>query len=215
MYALINYGWAFHITYLPSYLEDRFELARDDLLGAAYKGAPLWFGAVGCLLGGKVVHALSRRSENRGRGRQVLGVAALTLCGGCWLAARNTPNVHLFCLWMALSGFLIDLTLGACWATCQDLGRRHTAVAAACMNTIGTCGAALAGWMTGTLVQRSVTQQAAVHHVPVPELSPTLTRLAVMDGYQFVFLTFFLVYLVAAACWLLIDPRQTIEPSHP
>lgn len=211
MYSLVNYGWAFNITYLPSFLEQRFGIAGDNLWGAIYKGAPLWVGAIGCLAGGSVVSYFSRWLGSRERGRQALGVTALVLCALCWLVARQADNVHLFCISVAMAAFFIDLTLGATWATCQDLGRQHTAVVAGCMNTIGTLGAALAGWLTGTLVQRSLTQQAAVQHVELSELPFQLQHTALIDGYRFVFLTYMTVYFVAAGCWLLIDSRKPIS----
>jgi len=77
LYSLVNYGWAFNITYLPAYLQLRFSIAENDLVGALYKGAPLWVGAAGCLLGGPIINVLSRRRLDRRQGRQVLGVFSL------------------------------------------------------------------------------------------------------------------------------------------
>jgi predicted MFS family arabinose efflux permease len=210
MYSLVNYGWAFNITYLPSYLEQRYDVAGSDLLAAMYKGAPLWVGAAGCLSGSVFVNFFSKRLGSRSWGRRAVGVIAMLGCMVCWLGARQAPNVHMFCLYVSLAAFCIDSTLGAAWATCQDLGRAHTAVTAAYMNTIGTLGAALAGWGTGTLVQYSVTRHAAAQHLPTAELSQALTRAAVLDGYQLVFLTYAAVYAIAAAAWLAVDSNRPI-----
>lgn len=215
MYSLINYGWAFNITYLPSYMEERFEVPRDDLIGAIYKGAPLWVGAIGCVAGGILVNTLSRRLGSRALGRRALGVMAMLLCAACWIGAREATNVHLFCLFVAASGFGIDLTLGAAWATCQDLGRRNTAVVAACMNTIGTLGTAFATWITGTVIQSFIASKSATLQTPISELSPSIIREATLSGYQAVFLTTVGGFLIAAVCWLLIDPDHVIDtPEH-
>lgn len=210
MYALINYGWAFNITYFPSYLQTRFTLPPHDVLGAIYKGAPLWVGAIGCLVGGFAVIFLSRLLGSRIRGRKTLGLLALSLCALCWATARHAPNVHIFCVSVALSGFFIDMTLGAAWASCQDLGGRHTAVVAAFMNTVGTLGSALAVWTTGTLVQRAVAHQAISHGFTPDALPDSLEHAALLEGYHFVFATYAAVYVVAALCWLLITPNQPI-----
>ena len=68
MYFAINYAWAFNMTYLPSYLQERFGVTEGDRVGAIYKGAPLWVGAAGCFLGGVVVNALARLLGDRRRG---------------------------------------------------------------------------------------------------------------------------------------------------
>lgn len=215
MYSLVNYGWAFNITYLPSYLEQRFLIAGSDLSGAIYKGSPLWVGAFGCLSGGLFVNFFSKRLGSRRQGRQAVGIIAMIICALSWLGAQQAPNVHIFAFFVSLAAFCIDATLGAIWATCQDLGRQHTAVTAAFMNTIGTLGSALAAWGTGTLVQRAIVQQAVLEHVPVTDLTPAATHAASMNGFQFVFLTYAAVYIVAALCWLVIDPRRTIGRETP
>jgi len=208
MYSLVNYGWAFNITYLPSYLELRFSVPQNDLLGAVYKGAPLWVGAVGCLLGGPAVNALTQRFGDRQKGRRVLGMLALSGCAACWLGVKAAPNVHIFSLLVAMAAFCIDLTLGATWATCQDIGRPNVAVAAACMNTIGTLGAAFANWLTGTLVEVALARQATTLKVTVAQLSEVDKLAASMAGYQTVFTTYVTTYVLAAACWLLIRRRD-------
>lgn len=200
LYFCVNYGWYFHITYLPSYMKLRYAVADESLMGAMYKGGPLWVGAVGCLVGGYLADGLSRRLGDRRRARRLLGFVSLTLCAGCWLEASTAPNAHTFFVFVSASAFCIDLTLGSTWATCQDVGRASPAVAAACMNTVGTFGAAAAGWMTGTIVEWSVARRAAdAAHGALPS-SPT--RLAELAGYQNAFLTYAGVALVAALCWL-------------
>lgn len=208
MYFLVNYGWVFNITYLPAYLEERFGLAGDNRWAALYKGAPLWVGAMGCFAGGVAARWLSRRLGGRGRGRRCLGMAALVLCALCWTAARWAENVHSFCGLISLAALGIDLTLGATWATCHDLGRRYAAVTAAVMNTIGTLGSAVAAWFTGTIVQHAV--RAAELQSSFASLTPPNRQEALLAGYQTVFATYAAVYLVAAACWLAIDPERPV-----
>jgi nitrate/nitrite transporter NarK len=210
MYSLVNYGWAFNITYLPSYLQQRFAVPENDLVGAIYKGAPLWVGAAGCLLGGPVVALLTSRLGDRRSARRILGIVALGGCAVCWAGVKAAPNVHLFSLLVSMAAFCIDLTLGATWATCQDIGRPNVAVAAACMNTIGTLGAAFANWLTGTLVEVSLVQHAERLHTTVDQLSAVEKQIASMSGYQTVFSTYVATYVLAAACWLMIrGPHST------
>jgi MFS family permease len=213
MYFLLNYGWAFNITYLPTYLQLRFGTRSDDLLGAIYKGAPLWVGAFGCLLGGILTARVSILTNDRFIGRRIVAIASLTGCAACWIGAVRAGNIHLFCLFVSGAAFCIDMTLGASWASCQDLGRRHAAVVAAVMNTVGTLGSALAGWLTGTIVERSLLRSAHQLNLTVDGLSQAEKTMATNAGFQAVFLTYAAVYLVAAICWLAINPRRPIGGS--
>lgn len=206
MYCSVNYAWAFNLTYLPTYIQERFALTEADKVGALYKGMPLWVGAAGCLLGGLAVNALARMLNDRRRARRTLGVVSLSTGAACWWGAVQAENIHQFCILISLAAFTIDLTLGAAWATCQDLGREHAAVTAACMNTIGTFGSALAGWLTGTLVERSIASASRVGGA----LSASEKRLAVLSGYDAAFGTYIAVFILAAACWLLVDPKRPI-----
>lgn len=208
MYSLINYGWFFNISYLPGYLQDRFLVPENDLVGAIYKGAPLWFGATGCIAGGFIVNLLARRLGDRRLARQVLGCSAMLVCAAAWWGAHQATNMHWFCMFISLAAFCVDLTLGAAWATCQDLGGSHVAVTAACMNTVGTMGAAIAAWLTGAIVEYYIAIATALHS---PELSKPDRLAASMDGYQAVFCTYAIVYVIAAACWCFAKVKQPIE----
>lgn len=211
MYSLINYGWFFNISYLPGYLTERFALADQDLVGALYKGAPLWVGALGCILGGVLVDFLTKRLGDRRRARQVLGCGAMLLCATAWWGVQRATNVHVFCLLISLAAFGVDLTLGAAWATCQDLGRKHAAVTAACMNTVGTMGAALAAWLTGAIVEHVIAQRSFELHTQT--LSEVDRHAASMAGYQAVFGTYAAVYIIAALCWCFINASRPLVPE--
>lgn len=215
MYSLINYGWGFNITYLAGYLKDRYAVPDNDLWGALYKGAPLWVGAAGCLFGGIAVSRMTRRLGDRRLGRQVVSMGALLMCAACWWFAPSAPDMHWFCFLISTGAFGIDMTLGAAWASCQDIGRRHAAVTAACMNMIGTFGAAVAGWVTGTLVERAVAAKALALGVEVKALISTDRQAATIEGFSTVFSTYAAVYVVAALCWLAIDPRKTLDSDSP
>lgn len=208
-YSLLNYGWAFNITYLPSYLQQRFGDVGTPSLIALYTGAPLWVGAVGCLCGGACVSLLDRILQDRRRSRCGLGTLAMLGCAASWGIASLTESLHVFSISVAMAAFFVDLTLGAAWATCQDLGREQTAVATAFMNTIGTLGAALATWLTGTLVQLSLSQSAASEGLTVPELTEAVRQAASRQGFQTVFLTYIVFYLVAALCWFMVQERRS------
>jgi nitrate/nitrite transporter NarK len=213
MYFCMAYGWYFNITYLPSYLKDRFQLDSRSLFGAIYQGGPLWIGAFSCLAGGFLVDRLIRRTGDRKRTRRLVGATAETLCALGWIAAIFAPNVHLFFLSISLAALCNDLTLASAWATCQDIGQRYTAVTAACMNTIGTLGAAVAGWLTGTLVEHALAAKATTLDTTVKQLAESDKLTAMTAGFNLSFATYAAAYVISALCWRLIDCTKPIVDS--
>lgn len=213
MYFCMAYGWYFNITYLPSYLHDRFDLDPHSIVGAIYQGGPLWIGAMSCLAGGFLVDRMIRRTGNRKRSRRLVGVTAQTLCAIGWVAAIFAPDVHRFILAISLAALCNDLTLASAWATCQDIGQRYTAVTAACMNTVGTLGAAAGGWLTGTIVERSLLAQSATLEIAVEKLSASDKHAALMSGFSYSFMTYAAAYVISALCWRFIDSTIPIVAS--
>jgi MFS family permease len=210
MYFGTAFGWYFNITYLPTYLESRYELPASSQLGAIYKGGPLWVGAAGCLLGGILSDRLANLWASRRRARVTIGATGHSLSALCWLLAVGAPSVHVFFALVSLTAFFNDLTLASAWATCQDVGRRYTAITAAWMNTVGTFGAAAAGWMTGWLVERSVRLQAVQASQSPELLDAPIKHHAELAGYHHAFYVFAAMYALTALSWTLINPNKPI-----
>jgi predicted MFS family arabinose efflux permease len=215
MYFCMVYAWTFNITYLPTYLTKRFDMSSQPVLSAIYQGGPLWAGAICSLIGGIFVDWLIRRTGDRRRTRQYVGMIADTLSALGMIAAIFAPNVHLFFIAISLSAMSNDMTLASAWAACQDIGQQFTAVTAACMNTVGTLGAALAGWLTGTIVQGTLASHAAALALPIKQLSQNDAHNAQMAGYNYSFITFAAAYFISAICWRFIDSTKPIVPAAP
>jgi hypothetical protein len=213
MYFCMVYGWFFHMTYLPKYLESRFDVDPKSILGALYKGAPLWLGAFSCLFGGVLVDKMMRLLGSRTRARRIVKMVALNLCALGWMGAIFAPNLHVFTLAISLAALCNDMTLASAWATCQDIGGRYTAVTAACMNTVGAIGAAVVAWSTGTIIQLSLASRAAALDVAVENLSAGDKHVAMMAGYDYNFMSYAAAYAVSALCWRFIDPDKPIVPA--
>ncbi len=213
MYFCLNFGWAFHLTYLPSYLPYRFHLDPHGVLGALYCGGPLWLGVAGCLLGGLVADRLLPRARDPDRVRRRVCSVCLLLAAASWLAAIYATNVHVFIAAVSLAAFFNDLTMPSAWAICQRVGGRFAGVAAACMNTIGTLGAAGSLWLTGLLVEHSLAAGAIAHGTTAVQLPAAEKLAASLAGYDRSFLTYSAAYLLAAACWRWIDPARGIMPQ--
>jgi hypothetical protein len=120
--------------------------------------------------------------------------------------------VHVFTLTISLAALSNDMTLASCWATCQDIGGRYTAVTAACMNTVGAIGAAVVAWTTGTIIQLSLAARASGLDVAVQNLPEGEKHSAIMAGYDYNFIGYAAAYAISALCWRFIDPDKPIIP---
>lgn len=200
MYFCAAFGWYFHITYLPGFLERHYGVAKDSLLGGLFKGGPLIFGAFGCLVGGWLTDRWIRRTGDRLWGRRRFGLLGHALCAACFPLCIVAPSAWIFALCISLAAFWNDITMGPSWAVCQDIGKRYAAIVAGCMNTIGNLGGAVANLVTGTIVQWSKQHFAQTHS----ELG------AERIGYDINFILFAAVYLTATILWLFIDATKPV-----
>jgi MFS family permease len=218
MYFCGAYGWYFNITYLPRFLEEQHGVVigagtswYEAVVGALYKGGPLWMGAVACLAGGFLTDRFIRRTGNRKWGRRLFGVAGHGLCALCYLACLIAPTAFAFFLAISLAAFFNDLTMGPAWAICQDIGKKYAAIVAGCMNTIGNLGGAAATWVTGTVLQATLDARAAALHTAVDHLSREEKAAGLLPGYQINFLIFSGVYALAVLLWLRIDSTEPVS----
>lgn len=204
MYFCAAFGWYFHITYLPGFLERHYGVAKDSALGGLFKGGPLIFGAIGCIIGGWLTDRWIRRTGDRKWGRRRYGLLGHLLCAACFPLCLIAPWAWLFAVCISLAAFWNDITMGPSWAICQDIGKRYAAIVAGCMNTIGNLGGAAANLVTGTVVEWAKYYYAG----KLPELQ------AERIGYDLNFVLFALVYLTAAGLWFLIDATRPVAGQH-
>ena len=213
MYAFMVYPWYFYVNYLPSYLQEMHGVEKASTLGSLYKGGPLIFGAAGCLIGGWLSDRYIRRTGDRKWGRRIYGMIGHGACVPLWLVCVIAPNAWSFALAAALTGFFNDLSMGSAWASCQDIGRRHAAIVAGCMNTIGNLGGAVSSYVIGWLVARSIDVYLHTHGLVGSEFAslPLSDRQAALaPGYTWNFVIFAGMYAVAVVLWLLIDASKPV-----
>jgi MFS family permease len=222
MYFCMSYGWYFNLNYLPAYLEQQHGVSPRDPIGALYKGGPLIFGAIGCLLGGLLTDGYIRRTGDRRWGRRLLGMFGHGVCVPCYLACLVAPNAFTFALAISLAGFFNDLAMGSAWAACQDVGRKHAAIVAGCMNTVGNLGGWVATVATGWILAAARDSYAAAHGLNLkamqadPAQAEALRealRAGLLPGYNLNFIIYAVIYGVAILLWLGIDATRPVLPE--
>jgi ACS family glucarate transporter-like MFS transporter len=213
MYFCMSYGWYFNLNYLPAYLEEQFGVDKGDWIGSLYKGGPLIFGAAGCLLGGFLTDRYIRRTGDRRWGRRLLGMFGHGVCVPLYLYCLMAPSAFAFALALALTGFFNDLAMGSAWAACQDVGRKHAAIVAGCMNTIGNLGGFVATVATGRILEMTRDAYAQAHGLGAETMQGEALKAALLPGYQLNFIIYAAVYAVAVFLWLGIDATKPVLPE--
>ena len=188
MYFGAIYGWYFYLTWLPTYLlrARGFELASLGWLAAL----PLLAIAAGSLLGGALSDLLARRFGARA-GLRAPGLAGLPLAAGAIAWAVATPDAHTAAYALAAAAGLAALGVAPAWAVCLSIGGRHAGVVSGAMNTFGNLGGVMSPLVVGWCLEA-------------------------WGSWQLPLVTVAVLYLVAAACWLAIDPSAEVTgDAHP
>lgn len=183
MYLFAIYGWYFYLTWLPTYLlrARGFDLQHVGWLAAL----PLLSIAAGVLIGGWASDVLSRRWGVRA-GRRTPGLIGLPLAAVAIAGGIFTPTGTSAALLFAAAAGLAALGVSPAWAVCLEIGGRHAGVVSGAMNTFGNLGGALSPVVVGWSLEH------------LGGWTPSLLSIAAC-------------YLLAAGCWLLVDPERPIE----
>lgn len=187
MYFGAIYGWYFYLTWLPTYL---LRARGFDLHAVGWLAAlPLLAIAAGSLGGGAVSDLLARRFGARA-GLRLPGLVGLPLAALAVLGAIATSEPRTAAYLLASAAGLAALGVAPAWAVCLAVGGRHAGVVSGAMNTFGNLG----GMLSPVIVGWSLTAWGSWE-----------TPLYTVAG----------LYLLAAACWLGIDPEQALGEEGP
>ncbi len=185
MYMSAIYGWYFYLTWLPTYLlrARGFGMRQVGWLAAL---PYLGLGA-GVLSGGFISDRLSRRWPSR-RARRLPGLIGLPLAAATIVGSVATHDPIASTLLLAAAAGLGALAVAPAWVVCLEIGGRNAGVISGAMNTFGNLGGALSPLVVGLWLEAGGSWDA-------PLLS--------LAGF----------YLLAAVCWLAIDPERPIRPA--
>lgn len=236
MYFCAAYGWYFNITWLPKLLDEQYGVNADNPTWGFWWtslliGMPLLLGSLACLLGGLLTDWFIRRTGNRRWGRRLFGMIGHGVCALCYLASVYAASPVLFVLAVALAAFWNDLTMGAAWASCIDIGKRYAGIISGMMNMIGNLGGFMAGFITGMVLdayalpvkheQALATSQMLAAADPLTTAATALVTAEATERYlaasryawNLNLLSYAFVYFVAMLLWAWFDASKPIIPE--
>ena len=185
-YFCMSYAWYFYITWMPTYLKEKFA-DLTDMNRALLACVPLAFGGLGSIFAGLISAPLERRLGGTARTRRMLGCAGLACAGVMLLISIQFQNPFLSVFAVGLASFCNDLAMPGAWGACMDVGGRHTGSLSGSMNMMGNAGGALAPLM-------------------IPYVLAWTN-----NNWNVNFWMFAAVYFLGALCWVFIDPVTPLE----
>lgn len=213
MYFCASYGWYFNITYLPGFLKSRMDVG-EKWTGSWWEyslmaGLPLLVGSLACIVGGFLTDFFIKKTGNRKWGRRLFGVLGHGLCAMFYFLSMQFMHLEdpwPFVACIAIATFWNDITMGAAWASCIDIGRRYSGIVSGCMNTIGNLGGFTANISTGYILKFYTWGIDK-------DLQPQDYAEKLDQGWGMNVFVFGGAYVVAVVLWLLFDATKPIDPE--
>lgn len=134
----MNIGWAFLITWLPTYLHEVRGL--DQVTASGYVSIALACSLGGMVFGGWWCDLLTRRLGQR-LGRRVPFLFGGGLAAGAYLLCPHLDSPVAVTVACGVVAFATDSVIPAVWALAQDIGGTHVASTLAWSNMWGNFGA--------------------------------------------------------------------------
>jgi ACS family glucarate transporter-like MFS transporter len=216
MYFCASYGWYFNITYLPGFLKTQFHMDPGEKWTSPWwqyslmAGLPLLVGSVACIVGGFSTDLFIKRTGNRKWGRRLFGMLGHGLCATFYFLSMTVMGAESpwpFVLCIAVATFWNDMTMGAAWASCIDIGRRYSGIVSGCMNTIGNLGGFTANILTGYILKYYTRDFDK-------DLDAVGYNAALQNAWIVNFVVFSAVYVLAAFLWMNFDATEPVAPEE-
>lgn len=149
----MNIGWAFLITWLPTYLHEVRGL--DQVTASGYVSIALACSLGGMVFGGWWCDMLTRR-YGRKWGRRLPFLTGGGLAASAYLICPALDNPLAVAIACGVVAFATDSVIPAVWALAQDIGGSHVASTLAWSNMWGNFGASAVAKMIPMIIGSSL-----------------------------------------------------------
>lgn len=178
----------FFYTWFARFLQETKGLSPQDAGALAFW--PPFAGAFGGVTGGLVSDWLFRRTGNSRLARQGMTIVALLVCTGVTAAAYFVADPHVAVLLISIGTFCGMASGVSAYTLAISYGGKRVATVFATMNMSGNLGATLfpvaVSWITTNT-----------------------------GNWNYALLLFVSLFGVAAACWMLLNPKGTLFAEEP
>lgn len=195
-YFCMSYGWYFYITWLPTYLREARGVSLEK--SALLAGLPLFFGGIGCFVGGWLAKRFAEQWDSVRWARRVVACTGLLAAGAMLIVATKLGDPVWAMVALGLASFSNDLAMAGGWGACMDVGGRHAGALSGSMNMMGNLGGAVGPWVVGLILEAGKAAPDAK-----PSLESWITCFLVAAG----------IYFLGAVAWLFIDPVTPLEEA--
>ena len=136
-YFCLSYPWYFYITWLPTFLRDRYP-DMSDTYRASLAILPLFFGGVGSLFCGFISASVARLTGSISIRPPPHGLhRILRRCSHAVLLDHVIRRASLVMLLIGMASFFNDLVMPGAWAACMDVGGKYAGTVSGSMNMMG------------------------------------------------------------------------------
>jgi len=178
----VNFGWAFIVTLLPTYLNEVFGTPLKEV--GPMQSTALTIGVLGMACGG-VFTDLLRRWLGPKYGRSIPIGIGLSGCAVVFFVVPNLPTAWTVVFALGIMAFLVDLHNPSVWSFSQDVGGKNVGAALGWGNMWGNLGASVS---------------------PV-----LLTQIRLLAGWDTAFICCGIAFAAAAGCGFLLDATKPID----
>ena len=195
-YFFISYPWYFYITWLPTFLRERYP-DLGDAERASLTVFPLFFGGIGSLFCGFVSARVTRITGSTRKTRRLMactGFFGAAIMLYLFIQMQGTgigsglDAAIVAMTFMGMASFCNDLVMPGAWAACMDVGGRYAGTVSGSMNMMGNAAGFFAPWAGGMIVDAGL-------------------------GWSTFLYTMAFSYVLGGLCWPLIDPVTPLDPD--
>lgn len=189
----IQFGWYFYPTWQPKFLKRVFDLQVENT--ELMVGLPFLFGAIGCLLGGRLSDLALKITGSLRWSRSLVGAFGFGGAGICFFLAGQVSTAWQAVSLLCLAALLNDLAIPMIWIVSADLSGRFVGTVSGFMNMVGLLGGVLSPIFIPYMVDRLADY-------------PAKERWGIILGLLAI------GWLFSASLWFIIDSSKPIFPYH-
>ena len=179
-------GYGFFASWFPSFLQKTRNIEVEA--SGIFQGLIFAATMLGGLSGGVLVDVIYKRTGSLRLSRSGVGVLCMLCCSGLIFSAYFATILEMAVTLITCGAFAAALAGPCAYVTTIDLGQKYVPAVFGFMNMSGNLVAAMASVMVGYLFEQT-------------------------SNWNIVLALFGMAYLLAAICWWLVDPNQSVQKT--